>query len=515
MTTPVSDRTPASAPARPGGSGARFTGRSWTDIAIVLIAALVATAAWLPFLHRPLSSDESGFLMLADQWKPGRSLYGDYWVDRPPLLLWLFTIGGHLGPVDATTSGLVAPGLKLLGAVASGLTVVLAGVLASKVSPGNRSARLTAVVLAAALLSSPLLGMSAVNGELLAVPFVLLGLVCAVTVMRRSWGWRTAVLAAGAGASGMAAALVKQNFIDVFVFTAVLVAVSHGRVPRLWERAATFTGGAAVLLGAAVLGAWARGTSVPELWNAVVVFRIEAVETIDGSASSATVARGVMLAAASLGSGVAVVLVIAVAVVLTRGAPLARPALAMTAWELFAVAAGGSYWLHYLTGVVPGLVLLVAIARPGPRSVRALGCAVAYAVAAAIAVWASWALAPPEVTPEGRVSSYLREHARPTDGVVVGFGHPEVIAASGLDSPYENLWSLPARVRDPHLAHLHGVMAGSSAPQWVVVNGDSLDTWGLDGDNAQQYLLRHYVKRVSYDNWHVWQRLASPVMIRR
>lgn len=472
----------------------------------MLIAALVAMAAWLPFLHRPLTADESGFLMLAQQWEPGRSLYGDYWVDRPPLLLWLFSIAGHLGPVDATTSGLLAPGLKLLGAAASGMSVVLAGLLASQVAPGNRAARLTSVVLTAALLSSPLLGMSVVNGELLAVPFVLLGLVFAVTAMNRSWGWRTAVLAAGAGASGMAAALVKQNFIDVFVFTAVLVALSRGRVPRLWERAAVFAGGAAVLLGAALLGAWARGTSASELWSAVVVFRIEAAETIDGSASAATLGRSVQLAAASLGSGVVVVLFIAVAVVLTRGAPLARPVLAMTAWELFAIAAGGSYWLHYLTGIVPGLVLLVATARPGPRSGPALRGAVAYSVAAAIAVWASWALAPPQVAPEARVSSYLREHARPTDGVVVGFGHPEIIAATGLDSPYENLWSLPARVRDPHLAHLHGVMAGDSAPRWVIVQGDSLDTWGLDGDNAQQYLLRHYVKRVSYDDWHIWQR---------
>ena len=473
---------------------------------IVLVAALVATAAWLPFLYSPLTSDESGFLMLAEQWKPGSSLYGDYWVDRPPLLLWLFTIGGHLGPVDATTSGLVAPGLKLLGAVASGLSVVLAGVLASQVSPGNRSARLTTVVLAAALLSSPLLGMSAVNGELLAVPFVLLGLVCAVTAMRRSWEWRTVVLAASAGASGMAAALVKQNFIDVFVFTAVLLAVSHRRVPRLWERAATFSGGATVLLGAALLGAWARGTSVPELWDAVVVFRVHAATIIDASASSTTTGRAVLLAAVCVGSGVAVVLVVAVAAIFARRTPLVLPALAMTAWELFAIAAGGSYWLHYLTGVIPGLVLLAAIARAGPRSGRALRYAVAYTVATALAAWTFWATATPQDTPVSQVSSYLREHARPSDGVVVGFGHPEIIAASGLDSPYEYLWSLPARVRDPQLAHLHAVMAGDSAPRWVVVRGDSLDTWGLDADHAQQYLTRNYVERVSYGSWHVWQR---------
>lgn len=510
VTTPVSDRTSASVPTRPGGSGARVTGRGWADPAIVLLAALVAAAAWLPFLHSPLTSDESGFLMVAQQWQPGHSLYGDYWVDRPPLLLWLFTIAGHLGPVEATTSGLVAPGLKLLGAVVSGMSVALAGVLANQVSPGDRSARL-AVVLAAALLSSPLLGMSAVNGELLAVPFVLLGLVCAVGTMRRPWGWRAAVLAAGAGASGMAAALVKQNFIDVFVFTAVLVAVSHRRLPRVWARAATFAGGAAASLGAAVVGAGAQGTSVPELWDAVVVFRAHASKLIDASAPSATAERGALLATVSLGSGAAVVLVIAVAAVLARRSPLALPVLAMTTWELFAIAAGGSYWLHYLTGIVPGLVLLVATAQSGPppdpkAGRRALRYAVAYTVAATLAAWASWALAAPRDTPEGRVSAYLREHARPSDGVVVGFGHPEIVAASGLDSPYENLWSLPARVRDPHLNHLRDVMAGSSAPRWIVVDGDSLDTWGLDGDNAQRYLLRHYVERVSYDDWHVWQR---------
>ncbi|NGN93203.1 hypothetical protein G5C66_10700 [Nocardioides sp. KC13] len=455
--------------------------------------------------------------MVAEQWQPGRSLYGDYWVDRPPLLLWLFTIAGYLGSVEATTSGLVAPGLKVLGAVAGGLSVALTGVLASLVSPGSRPTLLTTVVLAAALVSSPLLGMPAVNGELLAVPLVLLGLVCAVTAMRGPWGWRTAVLAAAAGASGMAAALVKQNFIDVFVFTAVLVAISHPHVPRLWARAATFAGGAAASLGAAVAGAGAQGTSVPELWDAVVVFRTHAADLIEASASSATAARGVQLVTASLGSGVAVVLVIAVAAVVARRSPLALPVLAMTAWELVAIAAGGSYWLHYLTGIVPGLVLLVATAGfdPARRSGLALRSAVAYAVVAALVVWTLVALAPPQQTPESRVSTYLREHAHPSDGVVVGFGHPEIIAASGLDSPYENLWSLPARVRDPHLTHLHSVLAGGSAPRWVVVDGDSLDTWGLDGDHAQQYLRRHYVERVSYDDWHIWQRRSTSVTVRR
>ena len=505
MTIPASDRTSTSAPTGLGGTGARETGGGWANVAVVL-AALVATAAWLPFLHRPLTSDESGFLLIAQQWRPGHSLYGDYWVDRPPLLIWLFTVADHLGAVHVTAAGATAPGLKVIGAVASGTSVALAGVLAGLVSPGHRSAKITTVLVTAALLSNPLLGMPGVNGELLALPFVLLGLVCAVAAMRRSWGWRTAALAVGAGAAGMAAALVKQNVIDVFVFMLVLVVVSHQQVPRLWGRTAAVMAGAATLLGTAIATAWARGTSVPGLWDAVVVFRAHASEMIDASASSATAERGALLAAASLGSGAAAVLVIAAAVVLARRTILAWPVLAMTGWEVFAIAMGGSYWLHYLTGILPGLVLLVAIVRPGPLSRRALRCAVVYTVAAALAVWAFHAVIPPQVSPENQVSSYLREHAHPSDELVVGFGDPQIIAASGLHSPYENLWSLPARVRDPHLAGLRSVMAGPSAPQWIVVDGDSLDTWGLEADSAQQYLLRHYVEQARYDNWHVWQR---------
>lgn len=470
---------------------------------------LVATAAWLPFLDRPLTADECGFLMLAQQWRPGHSLYGDLWVDRPPLLLWLFAVAGHLGSSGATAIGFVAPGVKVLGALAGGLSVGLAGVLAGQVAP-TRRARSTAIVLAVALLSSPLLGMPEVDGELLAVPFVLAGLVCLIAGMRGAWGWRTAGLAVTAGAAGMAAALVKQNVADVFVFAAVLVVVSYGRVPRLGSRVAAVAGGALTILGAVLAGAWRQGTSVTGLWEAVVLFRGRAAQVIDASASTATPVRGAELAAAAVGSGAVVVLVVAAAALLRNRTRLAWPVLALVVWEALGIAAGGSYWLHYLTGIVPGLVLLVAIARPW--SGRALPRAVAYTVAATLTVWTYWAVAAAPPSPEAQVSTYLREHAHsPSDDVVVGFGHAEIVAASGLHSPYENLWSLPVRVRDPHLARLRSALAGPSAPRWVVVDGGSLDTWGLDADNAQQYLVRHYVERVGYDSWHIWERRSGEV----
>lgn len=501
-------------------------------IAGVGLAAVATTAAWLPFLGNRLGSDESGFLLLAQHWRPGRSLYGDYWVDRPPLLIWLFSLAGHLGPTSATAAGLTAPGVKLIGAAASGVAVILSGVLTGLVAPDERWSRRAAVVVTVVLLCNPLFGMPETDGEVLAVPFVLLGLVCLVVALRRPWDRRAVGCAAGAGGSAMAAALVKQNVIDVFIFAAVLMVLLHARVPRPGSRVALFAAAAGAVLVAAVAGAWRLGTSPAGLWDAIVVFRIQASAVIGSSASEATPQRMGDLGISFLGSGAAVMLVVSAAVVVAhtvraRGqAPpaatesevttraLAWAVLAMTAWEMFGVAAGGSYWLHYLTGLVPGAAMMVAIARPGPWPKRVMSLVVAYMTAASVSVWVYDLATGAGASSEVRVMSYLRAHAKPSDGVVVGFGHPDIVAGSGLQSPYEHLWSLPVRVRDPRLVELERVMAGPSAPRWVVVAGDSLDTWGLDAAPAQQYLERHYVEQVAYGDWHIWQRHGGPKGLR-
>jgi hypothetical protein len=50
-------------------------------------AAVLAGLGWLPFVGAPASPDEGGYLLVASQWSRGTSLYGNYWVDRPPLLI--------------------------------------------------------------------------------------------------------------------------------------------------------------------------------------------------------------------------------------------------------------------------------------------------------------------------------------------------------------------------------------------------------------------------------------------
>jgi len=451
-------------------------------------------------------------------------LYGDYWVDRPPLLIWLFSLASHLGPIGHSAAGPTAPGVKLLGAVAAGLSVILTGLLGGLVTPGSGSRRAASVLLTAALLSSPLIGMPETDGEILAVPVVLLGLVCTVGSLRTPDPLRAVLLAAAAGGSGACAALVKQNVIDVVVFGLAVLVVARGRIAAPRRMMAAFLAGGLAGLAVVVTAGASRGTSPGALWDAVVVFRVRASAVIGASASEATPERLGHLAEAFLASGAAGLLLACLVPLglagrrarcpsvreTTQGPDagplLAWPVVAMVAWELCAIAVGGSYWLHYLTGLVPGLVMLV-LALPRNRcSGRLVTAALAYVAVVNIAVWGYQATAAMEVSTEAQVGSYLRAHANPADGLVVAFGHPDIVAGSGLTSPYPQLWSLPVRVRDPDLRALRSVMAGRHAPRWIVVAGESLDSWGLDTHAAQAYFERHYREQVSYGDWHVWRR---------
>ncbi|MFB9765391.1 hypothetical protein ACFFOS_13455 [Nocardioides kongjuensis] len=480
------------------------------------VASVVAFLAWLPFLWVPLASDEAGFLMLGRQWAPGSSLYGDYWVDRPPLLLWLFRLA-DLGPETLHPDGLIAPGVKLLGALASAATVLLAGMLAARVAP--RASHWTAhlaPVLAAALLASPLLGMPETDGEVLAVPFVLLGVLALVTSLTGEADRRSLLLATGAGVAAACAALVKQNMVDVFVLAVVLVPLSRGRVPHLRRRTAAFAGGAAAVVAVVVASSAALGTSPAELWDAVVTFRLQASAVIGSSASPATSERFVLVLKAFLASGAALTLLVtgflAARTAWRRGprsAPLRVAALAMVAWELVGVAAGGSYWLHYLTGLIPGVVLLASLVRPTGWRRWALATCLGLTVLGTLGAWSHELAVPVDdaIGRDARVAAYLRTHGGPGDGVVVAFGRPDIVAAAGLDSPYQYLWSLPARVRDPRLRDLQAVLSGADAPRWVVVSGTSISGWGITAPaELQTWFEHHYTEQASFGDLHVWSR---------
>ncbi|MCW2766569.1 MAG: hypothetical protein JWO11_2528 [Nocardioides sp.] len=483
---------PAGGPGRATGPGLRFR-----RLGVAGIAA-AAALAWLPFVGKQLSPDEGGFLLVASQWSPGTSLYGDYWVDRPPLLIALFGLVDRLG-------GSVA--LRPIGIGFVVVSVVVAGALGALASrPTAAWGALVPAAVAAIFLSTPLFGTTEVDGELLAVPFVLGGVAallrsCLADSRRSVFAW---AMAAGALAAG--AALIKQNVVDVFVFAAVVtVQLARSRPGRSAAgRLVAFGTGALVATAVAVAAATARGTRPGALWDAVIMFRFDAAAVIRASANDATAARFHSLLLAFLFSGAP--LVVAACAVRLRATvasvdPPARPvpdlrwpAAAVAAWEVAAVAMGGSYWLHYLIGVVPGLVLLVVAAGQRPRSRSSAGLlgATVYAAIAAVAVVGWAAIHPPDNDADAQVVAYLRAHAAAGDSVVVGFGHPNIVADAGLTSPYSELWSLPVRVRDNQLAELTGVLEGPARPTWVVVSGDTLATWGVQPDTAQAQLEQRY-----------------------
>ena len=157
---------------------------------------------------------------------------------------------------------------------------------------------------------------------------------------------------------------------------------------------------------------------------------------------------------------------------------------ALLAWEMFVVLVGGGYWLHYLMGLVPGLVLLAAAAaQASPRRTRGCVAAYAYTACSTVAVL-GWVLVHPIERPEEPAVAYLDAHARPGDTAVVAFGAPNILQGAGLQSPYPDLWSLPVRVRDPRPGELSDVLTGPDRPTWLVVAGRSLGTWGIDGAAA-------------------------------
>jgi len=454
--------------------------------ALVALLTVVVVASRLPFLDAALSSDEGGFLLVGSQWHSDSSLYGDYWVDRPPLLIALFGLAGN------------AIGLRLMGCLAAASVAVLADrvgfVLRRAWSPWP-------VMAGAAFVSMPLFGLRQVDGELLAVPFVLGGLLVGLRASERgSWrGW------VAAGVLGACAVLVKQNFVDVFVFGVVLLVARRSRPGQL---GALVAGGLDGLVAGCALAAM-RGTSPAGLWDALVVFRLRADGLIGSSADDATSDRFGNVLLALLASGaVFVVILFLVAAVRRWRDPLVLATIALLSWELFGVVAGGSYWLHYLIGLIPGLVLAVALLEREPGRLRlAARSLTSYAVVAAVVSTIAWQLNAPAASTSDRVSRWLAGQVHDGDTGVVLYGNPDLLWNAGLTSPYEELWSLPVRVRDPDLVELTAILRGPDAPTWVIA-WDDMEACCIQSATAREVVRQRYRLYAEMDGVDIY-RLGS------
>lgn len=443
----------------------------------VAVAVVVTILARLPALTRPVRADEAGFLLVASAWRPQPdSLFGTYWVDRPPLLLAVYDAVGALGGVTT---------LRVLGALVAGLAVLLAAGVAGTVS-GPRATAWTAAV-TAALLSNPMIDVVAVKGELLALPLVLGSmLLTLLAVRRRSWPWAFAAGVAAATAVGL-----KQNIVTGLVFAGVLLLASWvtGRLPGRVTAVLVAAGlaGAAVPVLATIGWAEAAGVRLDTLWDTVYGFRAAAAEVIAGGSASAPARRAWLLLAIAAATGMVAVLGGLVAHLRSSwraDPPVTAAALAVVVVDVASLVAGGSFWQDYLIPVVPAAALCTALLagredRPG-RTMRVVVVASMVSACAGMAIWLVWNLTGQQEFDEVRTGEAVAAVARPGDTLVVFGGRADLQRTSGLDSPYPYLWSLPMRTRDPGYADLRALLVGPDAPTWLVEWVD-LDAWSDEG----------------------------------
>jgi hypothetical protein len=458
-------------------------------------AVLLASAAAgvrLLMLPAPARPDEAGYLLVARYaGSGGPHLYGELWVDRPPLLVAFFRAADALGGLTAVRL------LTLLPVV----VVVLAACSAGRTLGGPRGG-LAAGAVAAALSTTPLLSAPELNGELLAAPFVMAG--CAVGLRAlapdRS-GTRQAWAVLLAGAVGAAALLVKQNFVDALVLLAVVVLARTARGQLPVRRGAVLLGclaaGALVPVALAVAWAGARGVAPVELWQVLLAFRSESLAVIASSDLGPPSRRAVELAVAGTTSGVLPLLVLVAAVQL-RARPVPDVAvglLAMWAVALLSIALGGSYWTHYATQLLPAAALSAAVLAAGAGRGRSAGRVLTgLVVASAVAALAVHLPGTGDRGCQGsagarEVSRWLARHAEPGDTTVTAYGGANALLGSGTRPGYPYLWSLPVRVLDPELDVLVDAVSGPSAAVWVV-QSLPLRSWGLDAERRLRSTLR-------------------------
>ncbi len=477
------------------------------------VAVLLVVVGRIVLGEWPVYPDEAGFFLVSRETfhGSGDGLYGGYWVDRPPTLVWLFGIAAAFDDVHAIRW--VATVL-LVGFVAA---VWAAG----RVLGGVRGATAAAVV-GAAFVSSPLLGAEAANGEALAIPFVAAGGWCVLvafgTAVRRPVWWAFA-----AGLLGMVALTIKQNFADVFVL-AVLLAVCRGlrgELParEVAVRLASGVGGAVAWLGIVLAWVVHRGSDFAEFWEVAFRFRTEASGILQASHTSGIEQRREIFGQLVWDTWLAPLVLVLLLLVLLGRAGFSSAVLAVTGlvgFEAWCVVAGGSWWTHYLMGMAPGLALAVAVGF-GARAAVTWSDRAAQALLAVVVIGFVWTQvsALPDVDEQvaargvdnaQAIGGAIADVAQPGDTLTVMYGAADLQWSSGLESRYRHLWSLPVRVLDPDLAELRALLNSDERPTFLAVTL-GVDAFGLDPDGSTAALIeQHYTLVGEPCGQQVWVR---------
>jgi Dolichyl-phosphate-mannose-protein mannosyltransferase len=442
---------------------------------------LLALALRAPYLSTGLGRDEGGVALIARNWPSGHgSLYGSYWLDRPPLLVGLYKLailGGDTG-------------VRVLGAVAA-LALVAGVALVARAVAGAR-AGLIAGLLAALMGGSVALASVYTPGELLAAVPSTFSVLCLALAHRR----RRTRLVFAAGLLAIAAVLVKQSFLDAGLAGAVFV-VASGLADRGVRVRWPLAYAAGVAIPVVALLVWQLAARLPDggFTYALVGFRIDALHALSRSNLPLHV-RLKALEAPAIASGLFLVTGLALI-----GLPRLRGDRVLLAtigaWLVGAtvgVLGGGSYWPHYLIELVPVSCVAAAAGIAGRRLVTrvvAVGACTVVSLIAAIGGITSVAAHPPHQKTMA-IGRYVRTHARPGDTQYVMYAQANAGYYTGLQSPYPYAWSLMVRAKPGAVPQLRRLLGSARRPTWLV-EFQPPSRWGLDPRGVTRRLIaRHY-----------------------
>ncbi|WP_104523494.1 hypothetical protein [Blastococcus atacamensis] len=506
MTSPaVRDREPAPSP---GSSARRLL------VPLCLVVVLVRGT----YVLRPLRNDEGGYLLIARQWHTGGEfMYGDYFVDRPPLLMLIFRIAS-LTEWDQAIRVLAIPFVVVF---------VLAGWRAGTLLGGPTGGRWAAVV-AAGIMCSPGLAAEQADGELFGAALVMAAMAAALSAWHadsrmRRFGW-----AAVAGAVGAAAPLIKQSLLEGLLLLAGLAIL--GRWSRGAARRHALVVGVAGFLGAllpcVLVLLWLAAAQIApgEAWHDLVGSRGVAFDVLWSTGPDDNIRRGGQLLVLGTITGLLPV-VVAWFLAVRRGrgrAPVeAKLITPLLVFGIIGIASGGAYWPPYLLQLAPAAVLAVgaAMAHPAPvTGARMRGCVRMVAVAAIVGTVASGVVhaTVPSAWYTQRIGEWLADSKAATDTGFVVYGVPSILEAADMPSTYPHVWSAAMRTLDPGQTRLRATLAGPTAPTWIVqVNG--FNAWGIDDRSRLRDLVRQRYRVVTEICGHpIWVRrdvtreLAAP-----